>query len=244
VRWWARLNWGGSRERGGCGLIAGVGADVLGSMPGVARPAVRKTLPHVWFPAGLLIAWRDLTKTEIVIDGVAREMCDGRARRISAAKFGERAGIDPSDARKALRKLVELGLQERTGNMRDPSGYVVTPALSESVNARFVDAMPIDFAVPAVIVRGWQQWSRLEILVFGAVCVHKEARRRGIQIAERVTSTWLALFLKEPARSCRQALRDLGRRGVIRCEEGHRWAPTPWAELAGTDHPTSGFAPG
>jgi hypothetical protein len=79
-----------------------------GSTPGVARPAVRKTLPHVWFPAGLLIAWRDLTKTEIVIDDVAREMCDGLERRISAAKFAERAGVDPSDSRKALRKLVEL----------------------------------------------------------------------------------------------------------------------------------------
>jgi hypothetical protein len=169
-------------------------------------------------------------------------MCDGRARQISAAKFGERAGVDPSDARKALRKLVELGLQERTGNMRDPAGYVVTPASSEEMNARFLDAMPIDFAVPAAIVRGWQQWTRLEILVFGAVCVHKEARRRGIQIAARVTSAWLASFLKQPARSCRQALRELARREVIRREEGHRWAPTPWAELACAGHQAAGLA--
>ena len=213
-----------------------------GSMRGVARPAVRKTLPHVWFPAGLLIAWRDLTKTEIVIDAVAREMCDRRERRISAAKFAERAGVDPSDARKALRKLVELGLQKRTGNMRDPNGYVVTPASSEEVSTRFSDAMPIDFAVPAAIVRAWQQWSRLEILVFGAVCIHKEARHRGIHIAARVTSAWLALFLKEPARSCRQALRELARRGVIRRDEGHRWAPTPWAELVCAGHPTGRLA--
>jgi hypothetical protein len=207
-------------------------ASSLGSMRGVARPAVRKTLPHVWFPAGLLIAWRDLTKTEIVIDAVAREMCDGLERRISAAKFAERAGVDPLDARKALRKLVDLGLQKRTGNMRDPGGYVVTPASSEDVSARFSAAMPIDFAVPAAIVREWQHWSRLEILVFGAVCVHKEARRRGIGFVARVTSGWLAGFLKEPDRSCRQALRALARCGVIRREDGHRWAATPWDELA------------
>jgi hypothetical protein len=30
----------------------------LGATRGVARLAVRKTLPHVWFPAALLIAWR------------------------------------------------------------------------------------------------------------------------------------------------------------------------------------------
>lgn len=204
----------------------------LGSMRAVARPAARKTLPHVWFPAGLLIAWSDLTKTEIVIDAVAREMCDGHERRISAAKFAERAGVDPSDTRKALRKLVELRLQKRAGNMRDPGGYVVTPTSLEEVSARFSDATPIDFAAPAMIVRGWQQWSRLEILVFGAVCVHKEARRRGLDIAARVTSKWLAGFLKEPDRSCRQALQDLARRGVIRREDGHRWAPTPWNELA------------
>ena len=70
------------------------------------------------------------------------------------------------------------------------------------------------------------------------MCVHKEARRRGIHIAARVTSAWLALFLKEPARSCRQALRELARRGVIRRDEGHRWAPTPWAELVCAGHPT------
>jgi ribosomal protein S25 len=197
-----------------------------------ARPVVKKTIPHVWFPAGLLSAWRDLTKTEIVIDAVAREMCDRRERKISAAKFAERAGIDPSDTRKALRKLVELGLQKRTGNMRDPGGYVVTPASSEEMSARFSEAMPLDFAVPAAIVRGWHQWSRLEIRVFGAVCIHKEARRRGLGIADRVTSELLAGFLKEPDRSCRQALRELARRGVIRSEEGHRWAPTPWDDLA------------
>jgi hypothetical protein len=115
---------------------------------------------------------------------------------------------------------------------RDPGGYLVTPASSQEVSARFSDAMPIDFAVPAAVVREWQQWSRLEILVFGAVCIHKEGRRRGVRISPRVTSTWLAGFLKEPDRSCRQALRELARRGVIRCEEGHRWAPTPWDELA------------
>ena len=95
---------------------------------------------------------------------------------------------------------------------------------------------------PAAIVRGWQQWSRLEILVFGAVCIHKEARRRGIHVAARVTSEWLALFLEEPARSCRHALRELARRGVIRREEGHRWAPTPWNELACAGHPTGRLA--
>ena len=130
-------------------------AELSESMRSVARPFVRKTLAHVWFPAGLLSAWRDLTRTEIVIDAVARDMCDGFERRISAAKFGERAGVDPSDARKALRELVERGLQKRMGNMRDPGGYVVTPASSEELSARFLDAMPIDFAVPAVIVRGW-----------------------------------------------------------------------------------------
>jgi len=202
-----------------------------GAMRSAVRPAVRKTLPHVWFPAGLLIAWREFTKTEIVIDAVAREMCDGFERRISAAKFAERAGVDPSDARKALRKLVECRLQKRACNMRDPGGYVVTPASSEEVSARFSHAMHLDFAVPAVVVRGWQQWSRLEIRVFGAVCVHKEARRRGASIALRVTSTWLAAFLEEPDRSCRQALRELARRGVIQRQEGHGWAPTPWDEL-------------
>ena len=214
----------------------------LGAMR--ARPAVRKTLPHVWFPAGLLTVWSDLTKTEIVIDGVAREMCDRFERRMSAAKFAERAGVDPSDARRALRKLVQLGLQKRRGNMRDPGGYVVTPASPEEVSARFRDAMPLDFAVPAAVVRDWQSWSRLEILVFAAVCLHKEARRRGIDIAARVTSTWLALFLKQPARSCRQALRELARRGAIRREERHRWAPTPWAELAFAGDPTGRLATG
>src|SRR3954464_14150794 len=96
--------------------------------PTMVRTGVRKTIAHVWFPAALLVAWRELTKTEIVVDAVAREMCDGLERRISATKFAERAHVDASDARKALRKLVELGLQRRSGNTRDPGGYVVTPA--------------------------------------------------------------------------------------------------------------------
>ena len=121
-------------------------------------------------------------------------------------------------------------------------GYVVTPATREDVSARFPHATRLDFAVPAAVVRDWQGWSRLEILVFGALCVHKEARRRGIHIAARVTSAWLAAFLKQPARSCRQALRELARRGVIQREEGHRWAPTSWAELACAGHPTGRLA--
>src|SRR5258708_10918227 len=99
-----------------------------------ARGGVRKTIAHVWFPAALLVAWRELRKTEVVVDGVAREMCDGLERRISATKFAERAKVDPSDARKALRKLLELGLQRRSGNARDPGGYVVTPVTADELN--------------------------------------------------------------------------------------------------------------
>jgi hypothetical protein len=209
-----------------------------------ARGGVRKTIAHVWFPAALLVAWRELTKTEIVVDGVAREMCDGLERRISATRFAERANVDPSDARKALRKLLELRLQRRTGNTRDPGGYVVTPATAEELNARFPDGFSIDFAVPAIVVRNWHGWSRLEILVYGTTCLHKEARRRGIEVPSRLTSKWLAEILGEPDRSCRHALRSLADRGVVEADQTHRWTPTTWDQVAKANSvPTAAVRP-
>jgi hypothetical protein len=123
------LKRGGRRERGRRGVVL--------ALVDVRIDAGRRTSRGEKNAAACLVSGWTFDRVarshedEIVIDGAAREMCDGFERRISAGKFASRAGVDPSDARKAMRKLVELGLQKRSGSMRDPGGCVAKPASSE-----------------------------------------------------------------------------------------------------------------
>jgi len=193
-------------------------------------PPLRKAYAHVRFPSGLLRAWvrLRLTKTEIVTDAVVRALADRRRIELSSTCIARRAGSDPSDVRRSLRKLEQHHLVARAGNRHDPNGCVLTPASAESLEDS--SHLGVSIGVLLDVVLEWSSWSRVEILVHVAVCGAQEARRRGLPASPRVTARWLSSELGVPERSCRWALRRLEARGVLRRHQPHRWVEVPWSE--------------